>query len=61
MDNKKIEELVNGAEKDIQTLNEMYEKYEGIKDNDTIINNICFNLLNAQADLEEWASYNKNK
>ena len=56
---KKIEELANGAEKDIKMLDEMYEKYAEIKDDDTVIDNICFNLLNAQADLEEWASYNK--
>ena len=61
MDSKKIEELANGAEKDIEILNEMYEKYAEIKDGDTVINNICFNLINAQTDLEEWASYNKNK
>ena len=61
MDSKKIEELANGAEKDIKILNEMYEKYAKIRDDDTIINNICFNLINAQCDLEEWASHNKNK
>ena len=61
MDSKKIEELANGAEKDIKILNEMYDKYAEIKDDDTVINNICFNLINAQCDLEEWASYNKNK
>ena len=61
MDSKKIEELADGAERDIEILNKMYEKYVEIKDDDTIINNICFNLLNAQVDLEEWASYNKNK
>ena len=58
---KKIEELANGAEKDAETLNKMYEKYAEIKDNDTVINNIYFNLINAQCDLKEWASYNKNK
>ena len=58
---KKIEELANGAEKDIKILNEMYEKYAEIKDDDTVINNICFNLINAQADLEEWVLCNKNK
>ena len=56
---KKIEELANGAEKDAEILNEMYEKYAEIKDDDTVINNICFNLINAQADLEEWVSCNK--
>ena len=58
---KKIEELANGAEKDIEILNEMYEKYAKIRDDDTIINNFCFNLFNTQADLEEWVSCNKNK
>ena len=61
MDSKKIEELANGAESDIEILNEMYEKYAEIKDDDSIINNICFNLINAHLDLKEWASYNKNK
>ena len=61
MDSKKIEELADRAEKDAEILNEMYEKYAEIKDDDSIINNICFNLINAQVDLEEWASYNKNK
>ena len=56
---KKIEELANGAEKDAEILNKMYEKYAEIKDDDTVINNICFNLINAQADLEEWVSCNK--
>ena len=61
MDSKKIKELVSGAEKDIEILNEMYEKYVEISDDDTVIDNICFHLFNAQANLEEWASYNKNK
>lgn len=61
MDSKKVEELANGAEKDAEILNEMYKKYAEIKDDDSIINNICFNLINAQADLEEWVLYNKNK
>ena len=56
---KKIEELANEAEKDIKILNEMYEKYAEIRDGNTIIGNICFNLINAQCNLEEWASYNK--
>ena len=56
---KKIEELANGAEKDAEILNKMYEKYAEIKDDDTVIDNICFNLINAQADLEEWVSCNK--
>ena len=58
---KKIEELANGAKKDIKILNEMYEKYAEIRDGNTIIGNICFNLINAQCNLEEWVSYNKNK
>ena len=58
---KKIEELANGAEKDIEILNEMYEKYAEIKDgdtvdDDTVINNICFNLINAQTDIDELQS-----
>ena len=61
MDSKKIKELVSGAEKDIEILNEMYEKYVEISDDDTVIDNICFHLFNTQANLEEWASYNKNK
>ena len=61
MDSKKIEELANGAEKDIKILNEMYEKYAEIKDgdtvdDDTVINNICFNLINAQTDIDEFQS-----
>ena len=61
MDSKKIEELANGAEKDIEILNEMYEKYAEIKDgdtvdDDTVINNICFNLINAQTDIDELQS-----
>ena len=61
MGSKKIEELANGAEKDIEILNEMYEKYVEISDDDAVIDNICFHLFNAQANLEEWVSYNKNK
>ena len=61
MDSKKIEELANGAEKDIKILNEMYEKYAKIRDGDTVIDSFCFYLFNAQADLEEWVSCNKNK
>ena len=58
---KKIEELANEAEKDIEILNEMYEKYAEIKDgdivdDDTVINNICFNLINAQTDIDELQS-----
>ena len=56
-----MEELANGAEKDIKILNEMYEKYAKIRDDDTIIDNFCFNLFNTQTDLEEWVSCNKNK
>ena len=61
MDSKKMEELANGTEKDIKILNEMYEKYAKIRDDDTIIDNFCFNLFNTQVDLEEWVSCNKNK
>lgn len=61
MDSKKIEELANGAEKDIKILNEMYEKYAEFRYDDTVIDNICFNLFSAQDDLEKWASYNKNR
>ena len=64
MDSKKIKELVNGAEKDIEILNEMYEKYDKyakIREDDIVIDSLCFNLFNAQANLEEWVSYNKNK
>ena len=61
MDSKKIEELADRAESDIEILNEMYEKYEKIRDDNAVIDNICFHLFNVQADLEEWVSYNKNK
>ena len=64
MGSKKIEELANGAEKDIEILNEMYEKYDKyakIREDDIVIDSLCFNLFNAQANLEEWVSYNKNK
>ena len=62
MDSKKIKELVNGAEKDIEILNEMYEKYDKyakIREDDIVIDSLCFNLFNAQGDLEELMSYNK--
>ena len=62
MDSKKIKELVNGAEKDIEILNEMYEKYDKyakIREDDIVIDSLCFNLFNAQGDLEELVSYNK--
>lgn len=61
MDSKKNEELANGAEKDIEILNEMYEKYAEIRDDYIAIDSLCFYLSNARGDLEEWASYNKNK
>ena len=60
MDSKEIKELADGAERDIEILNKMYEKYDKIGDDNAVIDNICFHLFNAQADLEEWVSYNKN-
>jgi hypothetical protein len=61
MDSKKIEELANGAEKDIKILNEMFKKYAEIRYDEPVINEICFKLFCAREDLEEWVSYNKNK
>ena len=71
MDSKKMEDLANEAEKDIQTLLEMYKKYTGVQyemrkkhtENkyDDVFNDIRMTLFFLQNDLQRWLAYYKNK